>query len=1152
MSGERTFQHSRRPPDVEEALSSMLWTPYEPTSTESSSDEDDRCRINRLHKSHSSYDRRYAYEPLTTTGYEVENRFCSPAMMTVPTTTNVANSLQSTPFVPFTNYFYNNRNNTDSSDSPKISSNRKQRNSFKDGSLRFSYPYYGPIPSLNKWWAPSIGSKEPPSYDSLYLKESLKSKEVVAHTNDINSKSLNSDDFSTIKSAEFDERKTENYFNKPSPNESYSQPLGKLENIIRSTAASETCCDNAAHNRVDNNNDNTNQDHEVKENLLKNIRSQQTEECKNKMNKSNNNEQNDDDDDDEADSRRKKIQVKQHANNSQSNAMALSITAAITAETNNTTKEAERPKTTTLDGEEVSQPVSYIDSNENSLLSSDVRTRVVNNQKCKNNAFGRRLDTNSMNGVCSNNGMDAAGVSTLSNLFAELQSDKATSAKRACSRNWESNFTEIYAEPPVVDAVTIIQSVSRSFDGRLGACQSRSSLVALPSYSHLWEKTLNSVRSKVKRVTRSRFEIVPPSDALTPNKCLAELERLYAEFRASESALAAARKDADEDSRSIESRQHCFNRIQSDRGDSGSNCADECELLTANSSASVANPNSSLSMRLSVPAPTDGSFRSSAADLQTQQVQTSKVLPTSRTSSVFLGSPDYVAASCPPSNGRQRSISVSSDDRCSNLLHENKQNNGNCFNSEENEKIYIDDVVVGAIENAKGSNNNATEPVLASSATRHQASLTIHVNSDKSDQNNNSNCIYNKNNRSIYNLTNNCVNNSDNIAHIGVEAALQNVKVYVQQENIVKNNGVSVVNCNYSSAYQTNNAITITPVSSASVNRSGDSEVSVVPNNICKVKNITARSDSNGNEIEIGNFAENINVIGLNPPSTSALRGGPQQRANTSTTVSPTRSASTNELQSQANSVPRSATFPPVIVSDVSRTFTSTECQTDEIPAARLRSNRVPVSPVSNRVQRRRDRRERRQLQQQLSSSYPHPQHLHMPSVLRRPQDRHSMPPGPVSMSSIAALHLQSSIHHSATTPMQSAMSTLLRPMIPDLLHRHFPPPYSALPLNGCSTSVVTSSPPPTIVGPIPPPPPGTTLLTPVISTVPMPGVAPPVVSEGCFTLPLPIIRSNWVIALLQQIQSTLTSPHQPTSIVNLEAASRSHSNRLNRAMSSA
>ncbi|KAH8262287.1 hypothetical protein KR038_011716 [Drosophila bunnanda] len=54
--------HRQRPPDVEEALSSMLWTPYERTPLPSSEEEaeeeeDDDERLNRkLRKSHSSYE----------------------------------------------------------------------------------------------------------------------------------------------------------------------------------------------------------------------------------------------------------------------------------------------------------------------------------------------------------------------------------------------------------------------------------------------------------------------------------------------------------------------------------------------------------------------------------------------------------------------------------------------------------------------------------------------------------------------------------------------------------------------------------------------------------------------------------------------------------------------------------------------------------------------------------------------------------------------------------------------------------------------------------------------------------------------------------------------------------------------------------------
>lgn len=153
------YHHHLRPPDVEEALSSMLWTPYERTSntppvssTEDEEDEDDEqkqeekaadpdeaVRLNRkLRKSQSSY------EPT------LSQLLPPPAHLVLP--------------VPF---------------SKSSDERRRQRN-------RYSYPasyspspssnsasasaYYGsPAHTLTQWCSSAATAiKEPPSYESLY------------------------------------------------------------------------------------------------------------------------------------------------------------------------------------------------------------------------------------------------------------------------------------------------------------------------------------------------------------------------------------------------------------------------------------------------------------------------------------------------------------------------------------------------------------------------------------------------------------------------------------------------------------------------------------------------------------------------------------------------------------------------------------------------------------------------------------------------------------------------------------------------------------------------------------------------------------------------------------------------------------------------
>lgn len=126
----------QRPPDVEAALSSMLWTPYERAASSTSEEDDEGAaaddddeRLNRkLRKSHSSY----------------ETRSHLTAIAIAPP---AAPPVAAAPPVPFSTF-----NKT------------SHRN-------RYSYPsYYGsPAHTLIQWCSSTATTiKEPPSYDSLY------------------------------------------------------------------------------------------------------------------------------------------------------------------------------------------------------------------------------------------------------------------------------------------------------------------------------------------------------------------------------------------------------------------------------------------------------------------------------------------------------------------------------------------------------------------------------------------------------------------------------------------------------------------------------------------------------------------------------------------------------------------------------------------------------------------------------------------------------------------------------------------------------------------------------------------------------------------------------------------------------------------------
>ncbi|XP_018788845.1 PREDICTED: uncharacterized protein LOC108968937 [Bactrocera latifrons] len=1141
MSTDRTFPHQRTPPDVEEALSSMLWTPYERSWTDSFSDEDDGPdQAKRLRKSNSTYDHVIAYEPRTTTSECGEHHLCPPVAITKSSLPdNVANTMQSTPYVPFSNNFYKNRNNNDASSSHesysiKITSNHKMTDSSRDQNFPFSYSYYGSIPCLNKPWAPLKNSTELPSYESLYTKVLVTSDRP---TRDVLTPSLQVGkvDAITAPNNEVFQQRTrktnlEDSLEIECPLHLSSQLNLELGRLLSSTPANAV---NESSEQLENNSDNIiflspdKYNDTLAEEIMHfgkarsaNDRSQQTEEYNATINI---NHKRENDDDDEILRERLHMQS-QLSNSSQLIAVTQAIATRFAGNMDMTTKETDRVKNVSSKGEEVNQPVFYKDCIKNSLPGSRLRTAFVNNQNSNSNNYDIRLNTESINDGCTNSGrrMNTDRANGSANLFAPPWNNKTTRAERENCAHLECDHNVFHAISPEADGQAITQCASGFSYRRSVARRSRLSFVTLPSYSLLWKKTLRGVRTKVKRVRRSSSENIVPLDSLIPNKCLAELERLYAEFRASESALAARRTDADEGCKSVQHSQHCLSRSQSDASgeDSDINYGHDCELVNANTIATAEIVDSPNNMRFSIPAATNALFCSSTSELQVQQANIFKVLPASSTSSVFLNSSECATTGCLTSNDRPRSSNFSSDDRYSNLLHETKHgnNNGYDFDSVEKQEIKNDVVVVSAIENDKRNNNSARIVELDPSAIGSQPSLTIQVNSESSDKNNNSNCTTNKNCTNFHSSTNNCNNN--NI--VNVETASVNVELNVVRKSAVKDNCISVVNCNYPSVYPVNNE-TACKKSTTALNKVGSvSEVSALPNIICKVANrlnnksnnnivniSSTQRDCNGNEMKQVNASDSINIIGISAESHSEQTN--VDHSNKSTPTSLTTSESPTPLSSQVNGAPRQTTCMSPVTSEQLRTFTSTECQTDEILSTQSRLDRVPVSPILSRVHRRRDRRERRHLHQQLSASYPHPHphQIHISGQLRRPQDRHSMPPGSAPIQGITALHLQSGVHHTlgtSSTTVPAAMSALLHPMLPDLLHRHFPPPYSALPVNRCTTTALTTPPPPTIVGP---PLPGTTILPPVISTVPMPGISPPMVSDGRFTLPLPFIRRS-------------------------------------------
>ncbi|XP_055380100.1 probable cyclin-dependent serine/threonine-protein kinase DDB_G0292550 [Condylostylus longicornis] len=233
----------------------------------------------------------------------------------------------------------------------------------------------------------------------------------------------------------------------------------------------------------------------------------------------------------------------------------------------------------------------------------------------------------------------------------------------------------------------------------------------------------------------------------------------------------------------------------------------------------------------------------------------------------------------------------------------------------------------------------------------------------------------------------------------------------------------------------------------------------------------------------------------------------------------------------------------------VQRTFTSTECQTDDIPldniisaaAASTNTNTTQAvttpsrkkssgnrninatsqiqTPIFNNIgvnngiginpnqtdaliareQRRRERRERRR-NNHMHHPPPHmlqPPPNHPPP---HPPPMHYGPPGGGVPGGIGP----------------PGNPNLIRPMLPDILHSHFPPPYGALSIPPPPHHPTSPPPPPPgpIMPPQPPPhfnpggppPPQSMITTPIISAVPM-AAASTVVNDGRFTIPLPVIR---------------------------------------------
>ncbi|XP_075166501.1 uncharacterized protein LOC142238680 [Haematobia irritans] len=568
---------------------------------------------------------------------------------------------------------------------------------------------------------------------------------------------------------------------------------------------------------------------------------------------------------------------------------------------------------------------------------------------------------------------------------------------------------------------------------------------------------------------------------LTPNKCLAELERLYAEFRASESLREK--------------------RLRETQGENVAGTVDSCE-------------NTAVNMRLNVPAAATGNgITSTTTTTSTTSSEvcgsaknnsggvdtTNKVNPS--TSSVFLTTTNSVTALTNPCQ-RTPSLTIQvnqnpSHTNVNNAVTNDSVNNNNNNNvGEHASQIHLNQAIVNS---PKATTTMAKNGVSVINCNYVNNSSTTTTNNDNNNTNNNSN--NNNNNRSITNLSDMSTNTNLNISYV-----------------------------NSSQVITTNPPTPTKRIKSGSSNGNSDNSPSKNNRNRSDIHGNGGGKNSNTTPSNHSSVPKVLNIENNNNANNENTKNNQVKNANGNPTIKdnsngPNTSVNVIQINGQTTSP--------------SRTFTSTECQTDDLSSVQLRSPRshgqaqtpsrdstASATLGNNRDQRRRERRERRHLHHTASMMVA-PTHSHHPGRHSH-LDRHSMPAPPLPPI-LHPPHLHPGL---VQNPHNVAM---MRPMLPDILHNHYPPPYSALPSQpppppptmGVSASMSShpnattlsqfthACPPPpptagvTLLGPPPPPPPaGTTMLTSVISTVPIPG-ATPMVNDGRFTLPLPIMRRS-------------------------------------------
>ncbi|XP_062128729.1 uncharacterized protein LOC133840728 isoform X1 [Drosophila sulfurigaster albostrigata] len=946
-------QH-HRPPDVEEALSSMLWTPYERTTpTASSSDEDDDDeRLNRkLRKSQSNYE---------TSRSTALSQLLPPLPLETPPAAAAASAVVAAAAasalpVPFPNFSLSGGCAFEAAKTSRAGGHRN----------RYSYPsYYGsPAHTLTQWCSSAATAiKEPPSYESLYEASVSSVGAARASLARVQPNNLQCDRSQRSRAAAAATTTTEKNDDDDDKDDDDDQLTANVpaERLVRSFTDDYISQNCALYNPAIN--DTQKVTATTQRPTTTNARSQQSAENQN-------------------DSRANCI-INENSDNNVDDEQEIATTTTTTG--NEETGAASVAVSAVA--VQVNQPVS---------CAAVKATAALNRTLSLSQSLSRSRSRSRSHCVSDN---EQAGSTTTA-----AESGNITANERASTTATERASTTAAERVTLLASAGERCSTTISLSSSFGACTTDAYNTGSNGGYCSYNNTLSSWLSRGRynnnsNSNTSSSDNASSSDALRPNKCLAELERLYAEFRASESLF-----------------EH---RLSQSQIDSDNDNDSDIDIETT--------------MRLNV-----------AAELPPAGTGTATATAATQTanghSSVFLKASD-------------------------------------CNDSDNNNQAKI---AVSSI---------AITPAATKSCQR-QPSLTIQVNNGSSNNNNGNNCVASPTSTTVATAT--------------------------QEPSILNNNGVCVVNCNYSNNNHNNNNSSIVAINNcapASKVFSASVQNKLNNNAHVDVQHVAATDSGSGSSVSVSASANsNSNASNLNNNNANA-------NANTNGNDKSNVNVNVSSANNSVKVINVNATPP--------RTFTSTECQTDDLTnnnnnndddSSNINNNnsnspqqqqQLQQQQLRTREQRRRERRERRQQQQQQQQQLApqHPRRLH---VERHSPPLHPPPPHLHHPHPHPHPHAHQHPHplpHPHPHPHPAALG-LARALLPDILHSHYPPPYSALPGGGPPPL----PPPPQVAAPLPPPPPPQApvpMLTPVISTVPLPGAAP-LMSDGRFTLPLPIMRRS-------------------------------------------